>query len=76
MDPISRLVADVVTGQVDVQAVAASLPEEADEPETLDETAETKRLSEKKCRAMGMGEGSRRIPREHACSRVKRHDSA
>ncbi len=37
----SRLVADVVTGKLDVREVAARLPEEAEEPEPLDEaTAE------------------------------------
>lgn len=34
-----RLIADVVTGKLDVRAVAAKLPEEADEPEPLDGAA-------------------------------------
>lgn len=32
----TRLIADVVTGKLDVRAAAAKLPEEADEPEPLD----------------------------------------
>ena len=32
-----RLIADVVTGKLDVREVAANLPEEADEPEPLDD---------------------------------------
>ena len=34
----TRLIADIVTGKVDVRATAASLPDEADEPETPDES--------------------------------------
>ena len=34
----ARLIADVVTGKLDVRAVAARLPDEAEEPELLDET--------------------------------------
>ncbi len=34
----TRLIADVVTGKLDVREAAASLPDEADEPEPLDET--------------------------------------
>jgi type I restriction enzyme S subunit len=33
----TRLIADVVTGKLDVREVAANLPEEAEEPEALDE---------------------------------------
>ena len=33
----TRLVADVVTGKLDVRAAAARLPEETDEPERLDD---------------------------------------
>jgi len=33
----TRLIADVVTGKLDVREVAANLPEEAEEPEVLDE---------------------------------------
>jgi len=33
----TRLIADVVTGKLDVRAAAARLPEEAEEPELLDE---------------------------------------
>ncbi len=33
----TRLIADVVTGKLDVRAAAANLPDEADEPEALDE---------------------------------------
>lgn len=33
----TRLVADVVTGKLDVRAAAAKLPEETDEPERLDD---------------------------------------
>lgn len=36
----TRLIADVVTGKVDVRAAAASLPGEADEPESLDDSEE------------------------------------
>ncbi len=35
----SRLVADVVTGKLDVREAAAGLPDEADEPEPLDDAA-------------------------------------
>jgi type I restriction enzyme S subunit len=35
----TRLVADVVTGKLDVRAAGASLPDEADEPEVLNEDA-------------------------------------
>ena len=34
----TRLIADVVTGKLDVRAVAARLPDEAEEPEPLDES--------------------------------------
>ena len=34
----TRLIADVVTGKLDVRAAAASLPDEADEPEALDDS--------------------------------------
>ena len=34
----ARLIADVVTGKLDVRAAAARLPDEAEEPELLDET--------------------------------------
>lgn len=34
----TRLIADVVTGKLDVREAAANLPDEADEPEPLDET--------------------------------------
>jgi type I restriction enzyme S subunit len=34
----TRLIADVVTGKLDVREVAARLPDETDEPEPLDET--------------------------------------
>ena len=34
----TRLIADVVTGKLDVREVAARLPDEVDEPEPLDET--------------------------------------
>ena len=34
----TRLIADVVTGKLDVREAAARLPDEADEPEPLDET--------------------------------------
>jgi type I restriction enzyme, S subunit len=34
----NRLISDVVTGQLDVREAAARLPEDADEPEPLDET--------------------------------------
>ena len=34
----TRLIADVVTGKLDVRAAAARLPDEAEEPELLDET--------------------------------------
>lgn len=38
----TRLIADAVTGKLDVRQVAASLPDEADEPEALDDAlAET-----------------------------------
>ena len=33
----TRLIADVVTGKLDVRAAAAKLPEETDEPEPLDD---------------------------------------
>jgi type I restriction enzyme S subunit len=33
----TRLIADVVTGKIDVREVAANLPEESEEPEALDE---------------------------------------
>jgi type I restriction enzyme S subunit len=33
----TRLIADVVTGKLDVREAAARLPQEADEPEPLDE---------------------------------------
>ena len=33
----ARLIADVVTGKLDVREAAARLPEDAEEPETLDE---------------------------------------
>jgi len=33
----TRLIADVVTGKLDVRAVAADLPDEAEEPESIDE---------------------------------------
>ena len=33
----TRLIADVVTGKLDVRAAAAALPEEVEEPEALDE---------------------------------------
>ena len=33
----TRLIADVVTGKVDVREAAARLPDEAEEPEPLDE---------------------------------------
>jgi type I restriction enzyme, S subunit len=33
----SRLIADVVTGKLDVRAAATSLPDEPDEPEALDD---------------------------------------
>ena len=33
----ARLIADVVTGKLDVREVAARLPDEAEEPEPLDE---------------------------------------
>jgi len=35
----TRLIADVVTGKVDVREVAMNLPEETDEPEQFDDTA-------------------------------------
>lgn len=35
----TRLIADVVTGKLDVREVAATLPDEADEPAPLDDTA-------------------------------------
>lgn len=35
----TRLIADVVTGKLDVRAAAAALPEESDEPEALEEEA-------------------------------------
>ena len=34
----TRLIADVVTGKLDVCAAAAALPEEGEEPEVLEET--------------------------------------
>ena len=34
----ARLIADVVTGKLDVREAAASLPDEPDEPAALDET--------------------------------------
>jgi type I restriction enzyme S subunit len=34
----TRLIADVVTGKLDVRAAATSLPDEADEPEAIDDT--------------------------------------
>ncbi len=34
----TRLIADVVTGKLDVRAAAARLPEEVEEPEPLNET--------------------------------------
>ena len=34
----TRLIADVVTGKIDVRAAAARLPDEAQDPEPLDET--------------------------------------
>ncbi|HEX5474690.1 MAG TPA: restriction endonuclease subunit S [Vicinamibacterales bacterium] len=37
----TRLIADVVTGKLDVREAAAHLPEEAEEPEELDEGSET-----------------------------------
>ena len=33
----TRLIADVVTGKLDVRAAAAKLPDETDEPEPLDD---------------------------------------
>ncbi len=33
----TRLIADVVTGKLDVRTIAATLPVETDEPDTLDE---------------------------------------
>lgn len=36
----TRLIADVVTGKLDVREAAARLPEESVEPEPLDETTE------------------------------------
>ena len=33
----TRLIADVVTGKLDVRAAAAALPEEGEEPEALDD---------------------------------------
>ena len=33
----TRLIADVVTGKLDVREAAARLPDEADEPEPLDD---------------------------------------
>jgi type I restriction enzyme S subunit len=41
----ARLIADVVTGQLDVRAVAASLPEGAAEPEPLDDIEPTDELA-------------------------------
>jgi type I restriction enzyme S subunit len=35
----TSLIADVVTGKLDVREAAARLPDEAEEPEPLDETA-------------------------------------
>ena len=35
----TRLIADVVTGKLDVRAAAAALPEEGEEPEALEEVA-------------------------------------
>jgi type I restriction enzyme S subunit len=37
----TRLIADVVTGKLDVREAAAALPDEAHEPEPLDEPAAT-----------------------------------
>jgi type I restriction enzyme S subunit len=37
----TRLIADVVTGKLDVREAAATLPDEADEPEPLDEASAT-----------------------------------
>jgi len=34
----TRLIADVVTGKLDVREAAARLPDEADEPEPVDES--------------------------------------
>ena len=34
----TRLIADVVTGKLDVREAAARLPDEVEEPEPLDET--------------------------------------
>ena len=34
----TRLIADVVTGKLDVRAAAANLPDESDEPVALDDT--------------------------------------
>ncbi len=43
----TRLIADVVTGKLDVREAAARLPDEVEEPEPLDE-AEARRATRKK----------------------------